>query len=744
MKKFKPYITGCWYSLPVQLLLLHFKRYQFLLVFWFILFATINGTFMHRFGAHMLYLYPEYLGNVNPLSLSLVGAAVAIFIMSWNITTFILHSKHIRFLATTTQPFLKYCINNGLLPLAFLLFYFFKAFQYDRIQELLSFSEIMLLAGGFFAGFSMAIAIGFTYFFGADRTIYRFMAPGIKEELIRYKNRYEKANSNREKGVIRVDWYLSATIKLRKPRSVKHYTASFIDRIFKQHHLVALFSILIAFISLIITGFFLDNIYFQLPAAASITVFFAILIGVGGAFSYFLQSWSFLYLLVIFAGLNYLYQKNILDPRNKAYGLNYTIKDSIPKYNKKTLNEIANPLAVTKDSLAFIKILNQWKKRQTSDTPVFCIACVSGGGTRAAAFTLNVLQALDSITSNKVTPKMFLISGASGGMVGAAWYRELYLKKLQGIITEPSQSQYADDISRDLLNPLFTSIVARDLLAPPQRFTYHNIKYIKDRGYAFEQKLNSNTRGWMDKSLQDYKQAEDSAIVPRLFINAVITRDGRKLVIGTRPARFMMKPLLSSETDDIADVDAIDFMGYFSSQQPGQLRMLSALRMNATFPYILPNVWLPTNPVIDVMDAGFRDNTGIESGLKFLYYFREWLTKNCSKVVMIQVRDKLPGGWDSPYESANIFDLFVKPALLTQNNLFRFQEYAQLREIEWFHTLFGPSFNRVVFNYRPINKDAAASLSFHLTQREKMDLKASLKNRENTNAFLRVKKLVNK
>src|SRR4029079_7117625 len=105
----QPYLNGFWYSLPVQLLLLHFKRYQVLLLFWFILFSTVNGTFMHRFGAHMLYLYPEYLGHVNALSLSLVGVAVAIFVMSWNITTFILHNKHIRFLATTTQPFLKYC-----------------------------------------------------------------------------------------------------------------------------------------------------------------------------------------------------------------------------------------------------------------------------------------------------------------------------------------------------------------------------------------------------------------------------------------------------------------------------------------------------------------------------------------------------------------------------------------------------------------------------------------------------------
>jgi hypothetical protein len=697
---------------------------------------------MHRFGAHMLFLYPEYLGNVTALSLSLVGVAVAIFIMSWNITTFILHGRHIRFLATTTQPFLKYCINNSIIPLAFLLFYFFKAAQYDRVQELLSFGKIMWLAGGFLAGFSMAIAIGLTYFFGADKRIYRFMSPGIKEELIRHKNKFQKINGNREKGVIRVDWYISATLKLRRPRSVKHYTEAFIDNIFKQHHLAALFSILVAFISLIIIGFFLDNVYFQLPAAASITLFFAVLIAVAGAFSYFLQSWSFLFLLIVFGALNILYQKNILDPRNKAYGLSYMKTDSIPDYNKRTLTQTANATDVRLDSIAYINILSEWKKRQPGDKPVFMIASVSGGGTRAAAFTVNVLRALDSITNNNITPKMFLINGASGGMIGAAWYREMYLKKLRGVITDQQMTQYSDDISGDLLNPLFTSFIARDLLAPPQRFTYRNIKYIKDRGYAFEQKLNANTHGWMNKSIEDYREAEDKAIIPRLFINAVITRDGRKLIIGARPARFLMQPLIKAPEDSNADPDAVDFMSYFSKQKPGQLSLLSALRMNATFPYVLPNVWLPTRPVIDVMDAGFRDNTGIESSLKFLYYFRQWLKENCSKIVLVQVSDKVQGGWDNPYESENIFDLFTKPALLTQTNLFRFQEYTQLREIEWFHSLYGTGFNRVLFTYRPINKDAAATLSFHLTQREKLDLKASLKNKENSEAFLRIKALI--
>ena len=54
-----------------------------------------------------LFLSPEYLGDVSPISAAIVGMATGIFIMSWNITTFILFSRHFRFLATTTKPFLE-------------------------------------------------------------------------------------------------------------------------------------------------------------------------------------------------------------------------------------------------------------------------------------------------------------------------------------------------------------------------------------------------------------------------------------------------------------------------------------------------------------------------------------------------------------------------------------------------------------------------------------------------------------
>ena len=89
---------------PIQLVVLHLKKFQVLLVFWLVLFSTLNGGFMRSYGANALFLSPEYLGEVSPISTAIVGMATGIFVMSWNITTFILFSRHFRFLATTTRP----------------------------------------------------------------------------------------------------------------------------------------------------------------------------------------------------------------------------------------------------------------------------------------------------------------------------------------------------------------------------------------------------------------------------------------------------------------------------------------------------------------------------------------------------------------------------------------------------------------------------------------------------------------
>ncbi|HUR12258.1 MAG TPA: hypothetical protein VM012_12860 [Flavitalea sp.] len=731
----KDFIKGLYHSFPIQLVLLHFKKFQVLLIFWFLLFSTIDGSFMKSYGADSLFLAPEYLGNVNAMSAAIMGVAIGVFIMSWNITTFILFSRHFRFLATTTNPFLKYCINNGVIPLVFLIFYFIRAVEFDRDKELMTGPEIFFVVIGFIGGLVILIAISLLYFFRADRTIVRRLSPVMQDPAL-FKMEFKPGEKPLyQSRVITVNWYLNSMFELKKPREVSHYSRSFIETIFSRHHFAAVLSIFVAFLFLIAIGFLMDGPVFQLPAAAGITMFFAILIAVSGAFSYFLQNWSIPFLVFLFFITNLLYRYDIIDPSNKAYGLNYTNKTERPPYTRENLLALSDPIVAQADKVKMIAILDKWKKRQSEEKPILFLLNTSGGGNRSANFTLNVLQSLDSLAGGDLMRKTFLITGASGGMLGATYYRELVREKDKGAAINPLDKKYVDDISQDLLNSLFTSFVARDLASPAQRFTVGDYHYVKDRGYAFELRLNQNTRGLLNKRLMDYRADEENAEVPLMFFNSVITRDGRKMVISTQRLTFMMKPVYDTTGLPNLDPDVVDFQSLFEKQNPDNLRILSALRMNATFPYVLPNVWLPTKPVIDVMDAGLRDNYGQETTVRFLQVFADWIKENTSKIVLIQIRDRKAGGWDHPYTSNDITEIVTKPFLLLQNNWYKMQDYNQNDLLSLSQSLLKDHLVKLSFQYVPKQEDAGAALNFHLTKREKNDIAQSLGNEANRESF---------
>jgi len=732
----KKYFTGFFYSLPVQLLFLHFRKYQVLLLFWFILFATISGHFLKPYGADSLMLAPEYLGNVSAISTAFTGFAVAAYIMSWNITTFILHARHIKFLATTAQPFLKYCINNAVIPVAFLLCYLFFAIRYERYEQLSSVLEILSLAGGFLGGFILSLAIAFGYFFGTDKKIYRKMATDFTTANEKYQRASRMIkNSKVEKGEMRVDWFLSATFGLRKPRNIKHYSQDFLESVFKRHHIAAIQAVFLAFVFLILIGLLAENRYFQIPAAASITLFFTILIAVAGAFSLFLRTWSIPVVLIIYLFVNWLFNSHIIDPRNKAYGLNYDNDGNQPVYDKNNLSQLMNKADVTIDSSAFISILNNWKARQKDEKPVMFILDVSGGGNRSAAFTMNILTRLDTITQGRFFSNCFLICGASGGMMGAAYFRELYMQKKLGKINSLQNQQYIDNISKDLLNPVFTSLVARDMIGPLSTFKLNENSYIRDRGYAFEQKLNANTKGVLKKKLSDYTLPEKNAIIPLMFFNTTITRDGRKMFISTQPARFMMQSLKKDNNLSAYDIDGLDFQSFFAKQNAQNLQFPTVIRMNATFPFVLPSIEMPAKPDIDVMDGGLRDNFGHETSLRFIDFFKPWLQENTSKVVIVEIRDRSAEDWNRPYEVSSILGLITKPMLLLQNNWFNIQDYYEKDQVNYMLNNYGPDLYKTTFSYEAPENSVSASLSFHLTAAEKKGIASSLDNTANKKTF---------
>ncbi len=696
---------------------------------------------MKTFGADALYLAPEYLGDVNAISSAIVGISLGMFIMSWNISSFILFSKHFRFLAATTNPFLKYCINNAIIPIIFLIFYFIHAYRFDHYKELITTTDFMFLAGGFLSGLTFILAISFIYFFRADRSILRQMMPVINEpkEYITHLRPPREVYDG--ESLIKADWYFESPLRLRRTRNVQHYTGEFIDSLFKRHHFAAIVCVFAAFLLLVSIGFFLERPSFQIPAAASITIFFSILIGVAGAFSYFLQSWSIPYLILLIITLNFLYQVDWIDPRNKAYGLNYGNRNERPPYTREGLMALCTPEKTEADKRNMIAVLERWKAKQDSSKPLLVVVNTSGGGHRSATFTMSVLQHLDSITQGDIMKKIFLINGASGGMIGASYFRELYLQKQKGKDIRLQDPEYIDDISSDLLNPLFSSFVARDLIAPAQKFKIGKYVYVKDRGYAFEEKLNLNTKGFLDKHVGDYAEDEKAANIPLMFFNSVVTRDSRKMIISTQPVSFMMQGWQDTTKMPFMDPDAIDFAAFFKNQDPYNLRLLTALRMNATFPIVLPNVWLPSNPVIDVMDAGLRDNYGEETTLRFLEAFEEWIAANTRGVLIMQIRDRSPGGWDSPYLSDDISDHVTKPFLLLQHNWFKMMEYFQ-DDMLSYYTKHNRTINKVLFEYAADKDENKATLNFHLSKRERKDVVHSIKSFSNTKSFERTLELL--
>ena len=726
----KHLLKNIFYSFPVQLLILHFRKYQVLLIFWVMMASTINSGFLKSFGADALFFVPEYLGNVNALSAATVGIAMGVFFMSWNITTFILHTRRFKFLATASTPFLKYCINNSLLPLIFLVFYLIKSIQFNINKELLTTGEEVVMLLGFLGGFVALITFSFAFFFGVDRTILRTIAPVVADPDY-FKSAYDPAKKQHADGFgMKVGYFFSTTFKLRKARPVSHYNQDFLDTIFKRHHFAAMVGIILAFIFLIVGGFFLDVKFFQAPAAASILVFFALMVAVIGALTYFLQSWSLLFVIALVGILDILYQNDIIDPRNKAYGVNYDNKAQRPEYSKESLQQLCTPEIIEADKNNMLTVLNNWKARQASEKPVMLFINVSGGGLRSATFVMNTLQQLDSITRGKLMQQTFLISGASGGMLSAAYYRELYKNKKKNLPVNLHQSTYTDNITQDLLNPVFSSMISRDIFSPAQKFSIGPYRYIKDRGYAFEEKLNENSGKLLNGQLRDYVADEKSASIPMMIFNSVVTSDGRKMMVGTQPLSFMMKPV-AFEKDTAFSPDAIDFAALFSKQDPLNLRILTAMRMNATFPYVLPTVWLPSNPVVDVMDAGLRDNFGQETTLRFIDNFKDWIAQNTSGVIILQIRDRQKDNWLHLLETGTVTDILVKPATMLQHNWFRLQDYSQNETYNFLSAAAHYNIHRLAFVYVPKIEDQGASLSFHLTGAEKKDVIASFNTVDN-------------
>ena len=620
-------------------------------------------------------------------------------------------------------------------------------------------TELALDLMGFATGYLLMAALLQLYFRYTQKDIFKYMVCRLDEKIKQTVKVTRASAMNKldiaKKKQARVDYYLDTDFRFKKVMDEKDfYDKGAILQVFDQNQFNLVIIELLIFGMVLVLGIFKDYPAFQVPAAASFMIFLTIFVMLSGAFSYWFGGWSITMSLALFLFVNFLIGEGWLTKKYQAFGLdynappvNYTV-DHLKQLNDSTHIKLAREHT--------LQILENWKtKFGPGQKRKMVFVCTSGGGKRAALWTLATMQRADSLTGGKLMDQTMLITGASGGLIGASYFREVVLRGRQGQAVNPYGAIHQRKIATDNLNPLIFSLLANDLFVGLTKFEYQGQRYSRDRGFTFEEQLNIDTENFMDKTLSDYREPEMKAQVPMIIFSPTIINDGRKLYISPQPVSFLNSEILNFPTYHNPKLSGIDFQDLFSEHGGSNLRFLSALRMSATFPYITPNTTLPTEPPIQIMDAGISDNFGISDAVRFIYSFREWISQNTDGIVIVSIRDSPKLSPIAEQQGNTLIDDITQPIASVYNNFENFQDITNDNLIGYARSWFKGSIDRVDIQYMPTSyvpilqkmdsirqHNARASLSWRLTTREKQGVVETLNTHTNQEALKKLQEII--
>jgi hypothetical protein len=743
---------GIFFSFPFRLVLLHFKKNIFFLFFWIFFFGIILNLVAPKYGVPFLFLSPEYLDHSGFLAYMILGFSFGGFVMAFNISTYIMNSYRFPFLATLSRPLWKFTLNNFALPVAFIITYIIQVTRFQLKEGVLNGWEIAWVNLGFLTGIGIFLLFSFIYFFRTNKDIHRLF--GIRPEREIPKPSAKKLEVFKRLGVRNPnlvtesrDWYvetyLNAPWSAKLVRPVKHYKRAMLRAVFRQNHRNAVKFEVVAILSLFLLGWFDDVAVFYIPAAASLFLLITLIMMLVGALYNFFRGWANFILIFLFILFNLAFSFKILNPTNRLYGLDYS--NPVPYTNTKVNELNRDPVARNEDFINNLEILYNWKRKNVlasqQEKPWIVFFNTSGGGLRSTLWTFIVMQEAEKQTEGKFMEHVHLITGSSGGMIGASYYRELYYLSKGGHTFDCNHPTYRENISRDLLNPISFTLATNDWFLPIRKVEIDGKKYNRDRGYAFERKLNEATSRVLDVPLGYYKNPERKSDIPMMIFSPVVINDGRKMLISPQPVSFLTG---LPEDNNIAWKklsNSVEYSRLFAQNSPEKTRLLSILRANSTFPYIFPIASLPTEPTVELMDAGLRDNYGVETALKYFYTFRKWIEENTQGVIFIQIRDKKKEGPITTNPGQTLLQSLSKPLGSFYGNHFTIQDYNHEDLLFFVREWFSGKLEILDFELKNEETDRI-SLSWHLTNYEKKKILNSLDSPENQESFRKLAKLI--
>jgi hypothetical protein len=277
------------------------------------------------------------------------------------------------------------------------------------------------------------------------------------------------------------------------------------------------------------------------------------------------------------------------------------------------------------------------------------IVCCSGGGIRAAIWTLRTLRQLESLTdctTGKLllpdfSDRLRLIFGASGGMLGATRYVTWRQAILSVFGPHPDPIL---QIERDGLSRLASYYIFHDIPKALLPFIWG-----RHRGDIIEDNWRDNFDWTCHRTFVDLRISELQGDVPSLIFSPMMIEDGRRLVFSNLELGWLGqcfgRELKDRRPDQLYSQSAVEFRQLFGSSIIDSFPLLSAVRLNASFPFVMPASSIPVAPRRRVVDAGYYDNYGVGLAADWLNATidhpdrRNWLFENASGVLVVQIRD---------------------------------------------------------------------------------------------------------
>src|SRR5690606_23517818 len=509
---YQQWIRRIIYFFPFQLLLLHLKKNHLLLLAWVLLFAYITENLGVKYGIPYLFLFPEYFGKVSFLSYALTGFALGGFITAFNLYSYGMHAYRFPFITTIARPFLKFNINNALIPLLFIITYLWCSARFQYTKELIPAGSIVVHLIGFLAGILIFLTLALLYFTRTNTDVIKILGSepppveGPTEPIVdlvgpqhdqppkggaekRQATRWLRRQQRSEKW--RVETYLTPRMRIALARSSAHYDRDLLRTVLWRNQVYGAYFEVAVLVSFVVLGAFSDHRFFAVPAGASAFLLFTMLILLISALFSWWQGWTYTLLVLLALGVHLLSTRTDLLHDSHAFGMDH--RPPPVTYDRAHVMALANDsAAVQHDTEATLRMLEAWKRNNVTPDgrkPRLVVINTSGGGQRALLWSFLCMQRADSMLGGGLMRRTVLITGSSGGAIGAAYFRQLaHLDRRQGthLRYDPAVLQ---EISSDMLNPVAFNFVTHDMFVRYRRVHDGPKSYRMDRGHAFDQRL---------------------------------------------------------------------------------------------------------------------------------------------------------------------------------------------------------------------------------------------------------------